>query len=60
MCAEMEIWTSGTRIAADGREERERNHKGLMTCGGCPDMEKCQTVGMIISNNPEALKNLIG
>ena len=32
--------------------------KGVSTCGDCPDMEKCQTVGMITSNNPEALGNL--
>lgn len=34
--------------------------KGVTTCGGCPDMEGCQTVGRILSNNPEALKNLRG
>ena len=34
--------------------------KGVTTCGDCPDIEKCQTVGVIISNNPEALKNLRG
>ena len=34
--------------------------KGVTTCGGCPDMDKCQSVGMIISNNPAALKNLKG
>ena len=34
--------------------------KGVMTCGDCPDMETCQTVGMILSNNPDALKNLRG
>ena len=34
--------------------------KGVTTCGGCPDMEGCQTVGGILSNNPEALKNLRG
>ncbi|MEG0894070.1 MAG: hypothetical protein RSF89_10350, partial [Oscillospiraceae bacterium] len=28
------------------------------TCGDCADIEKCHTVGMIISNNPDALKNL--
>lgn len=32
--------------------------KGVATCGDCSEMEKCQTVGMIISNNPEALRNL--
>lgn len=34
--------------------------KGVTTCGDCPHMETCQTVGMILSNNPEALKNLRG
>ena len=34
--------------------------KGVTTCGDCPDIETCQTVGMIISNNPDALKNLKG
>ena len=34
--------------------------QGVATCGDCPDLEKCQTVGMIISNNPDALKNLKG
>ena len=34
--------------------------KCVSTCGDCPDMEKCQTVGMILSNNPAALKNLRG
>ena len=32
--------------------------KDVETCGDCPDMESCQTVGEIISNNPDALKNL--
>ena len=32
--------------------------KGLTTCGGCPDMETCQAVGEVISNNQEAFKNL--
>ena len=34
--------------------------KDVTTCGDCPDMESCQTVGEIISNNPDALKNLRG
>ena len=34
--------------------------KGMTTCGDCPDLEKCQVIGMIISDNPEALKNLKG
>ena len=32
--------------------------KGMTTCGDCPDLESCPTVGEIISNNPEALANL--
>lgn len=34
--------------------------KGVTTCGGCSDLEKCETVGMIISNNPAARENLKG
>ena len=34
------------------------SHKSVATCGNCPDMEKCPTVGAIIENNPEALTNL--
>ena len=34
--------------------------KGVATCGDCTDLEKCQTVGMIISNNEDALENLKG
>ena len=34
--------------------------RGVTTCGDCPDMEKCQTVGAILSNNAEALNNLRG
>ncbi|MBR6461081.1 MAG: DUF3795 domain-containing protein [Verrucomicrobia bacterium] len=34
--------------------------KGVATCGDCPDMETCQTVGMVINSNPDALKNLKG
>ena len=33
---------------------------GFETCGDCPEMETCGTVGMVISNNPEARKNLKG
>ena len=32
--------------------------KAVTTCGGCPDLETCQTVGLVISNNPDVLKNL--
>lgn len=34
--------------------------KGVTTCGGCPDLEKCQDIKTVISDNPEALKNLRG
>ncbi len=34
--------------------------KGLTTCGGCPDMETCEVVGEVISNNRDALQNLKG
>lgn len=34
--------------------------KGVATCGDCPDLVICQTVGEIIANNPDALKNLRG
>ena len=32
--------------------------KGVETCGDCQDLETCQTVGAILSHNPEARKNL--
>ncbi len=32
--------------------------KGVATCGDCPDVAKCETVAVIIGNNPEARKNL--
>lgn len=32
--------------------------KSVETCGDCPDMKICKLVGMIISNNPDAMKNL--
>ena len=34
--------------------------KGVETCGSCSEMESCATVAMVISNNPDALKNLKG
>lgn len=34
--------------------------KGVATCGDCPELETCQTVGVILSSNPAALKNLKG
>lgn len=32
--------------------------KGVTTCGGCPELERCPTVGAVISSNAEALENL--
>lgn len=32
--------------------------KDLETCGNCRNLQKCQTVGMILSNNDSALHNL--
>ena len=32
--------------------------KGCATCGNCSVFNECQTVGMVISNNAEALNNL--
>lgn len=32
--------------------------KNCETCGDCAEMKKCQTVGMIISNNTQAAENL--
>lgn len=32
--------------------------KAFETCGNCAEMERCQTVGMVISNNAEAAENL--
>lgn len=34
--------------------------KGVTTCGDCPELGSCQTVGAILSNNPAALENLKG
>lgn len=34
--------------------------KGVTTCGDCQGMQKCQTVGAIISNDPKAFENLKG
>ena len=33
-------------------------NKGVSTCGDCPDLENCPTVGAILENNPSALENL--
>ncbi len=32
--------------------------KRMETCGGCPDMDTCEKVGMIIKNNKQACNNL--
>lgn len=32
--------------------------KKVDTCGDCSEMDKCETLGMIISNNAQALENL--
>lgn len=34
--------------------------RGFDTCGNCPELDDCQTVGVILANSPEALKNLKG
>ncbi|MDD3340137.1 MAG: DUF3795 domain-containing protein [Lachnospiraceae bacterium] len=34
--------------------------KGVATCGDCHEFDGCKTIGMIISDNPEVLKNLQG
>ena len=33
-------------------------NKAVETCGGCPSMELCKTVGMVHNSNTEALNNL--
>ena len=32
--------------------------KKLITCGDCDEMDRCETLGMITSNNAQALENL--
>ena len=32
--------------------------KGLGTCGGCPELENCETIGAVLENSPDALINL--
>ena len=34
-------------------------NKGVETCGGCPEMEQCGTVGQIHAGAPEARGNLM-
>lgn len=33
--------------------------KGVSTCGDCPEMSHCSTLGAITSTRPEALRNLM-
>ena len=33
--------------------------KEYETCGSCSELDNCKTVGMVISNNAEAARNLI-
>ena len=33
-------------------------NKSVTTCGDCPELETCPTVGVILENNPSALENL--
>ncbi len=32
--------------------------RGVDTCGDCPEMETCQTLGALTAQNPAALENL--
>ena len=32
--------------------------KSVTTCGSCPELEKCEMIAPIISDNPDALKDL--
>ena len=34
--------------------------RGVTTCGDCPEIDACQTVGIVIANNPAVLENLKG
>lgn len=36
------------------------NSRGYDTCGECAELETCETVAMIVKNNPDALNNLKG
>ena len=33
--------------------------KGMTTCGDCPEMEQCPTVGAVFAHNPQARENLM-
>ncbi len=32
--------------------------KSVTTCGDCPELDNCRTMGEVLSNNPEILQNL--
>lgn len=34
--------------------------KGVTTCGDCPELDKCEIIAPIISNDPDVLNNLKG
>ena len=34
--------------------------RGVTTCGDCPEIDACQTVCIVIANNPAVLENLKG
>lgn len=34
--------------------------RGAATCGSCPELESCQTVGAVFANSPDARENLAG
>ena len=34
--------------------------KGVATCGACAEMDSCDKLGMVVGNNPQALRNLKG
>ena len=34
--------------------------KGVITCGDCAELNRCQTIGALIANNPDVLENLKG
>lgn len=58
--------TCDARIATltDDDALRERTaralSKGFATCGDCPDMETCETVGMVHRSNADARARLKG
>lgn len=34
--------------------------RGVETCGSCPELESCGTVGAVLASSPDALNNLKG